>query len=160
MINGYSAFTTHANGIMMKLTSDIQIHSVNNSCGALALWDTGATGTCISEELARNLALIPTGMCAIKTPSGTLDVPTYLVDIQLPNNVLIKDVVVMESKIGEQGLDTLIGMDIISKGDFAVSNHESKTQFSFVIPSMQPINFIPKVKTLNKVNQGHMKKKK
>ena len=37
----------------------------------------------------------------------------------------------MDSEIGNQGIDVLIGMDIISMGDFAVSNFSGKRQFSF-----------------------------
>ena len=48
---------------------------------------------------------------------------------------------VMDSEIGKQGIDVLIGMDIISLGDFAISNYESKTQFSFRIPSQEHVEY-------------------
>ena len=157
---GYSAFTVKANGIANSLKTQIWIKSENDSCEVDALWDTGATGSCISEEVAKRLGLVSTGMCAIKTPSGTLDVAMYLVDIQLPNNVLLKDVVVMESKIGDQGLGALIGMNIINAGDFAVTNHNGKTVFSYVIPSMKSIDFVPMALTQNQVGLSHKKKTK
>ena len=47
----------------------------------------------------------------------------------------------MGSKIGAQGIDVLIGMDIISKGDFAVSNYNGKTQFSFRLPSQEDVDY-------------------
>ena len=37
--------------------------------------------------------------------------------------------------------DMPIGMDIISKGDFAVSNFEGKTWFAFQTPSQGHIDF-------------------
>ena len=37
--------------------------------------------------------------------------------------------------------DVLIGMDIINLGDFAVSNHNGKTTFSFRMPSVDEIIF-------------------
>jgi hypothetical protein len=41
------------------------------------------------------------------------------------------------------GTDVLIGMDIISMGDFAITNARGKTIFSFVIPSLnKKISFI------------------
>ena len=39
------------------------------------------------------------------------------------------------------GIDVLIGMDIINRGDFAVSNRNGKTMFSFRIPSMSDFDF-------------------
>ena len=48
---------------------------------------------------------------------------------------------VMGSKISEQGIDVLIGMDVISKGDFAISYYNGKTQFSFRIPSQNDVDY-------------------
>ncbi len=36
----------------------------------------------------------------------------------------------------------LIGMDIISRGDFAVTNKDGKTTFSFRLPSVAKIDFV------------------
>jgi len=38
--------------------------------------------------------------------------------------------------------DVLIGMDIISLGDFAVTNFQEKTVFTFRIPSVERIDFV------------------
>ena len=51
----------------------------------------------------------------------------YLLDLVLPNEVHVPDVAVVDTEIGNQGVDVLIGMDIISLGDFAVSNYDSTT---------------------------------
>ena len=37
--------------------------------------------------------------------------------------------------------DVLVGMDIINKGDFAVSNRNGATSFSFRIPSVENFDF-------------------
>jgi len=37
--------------------------------------------------------------------------------------------------------DMLIGMDVINHGDFAISNFDGKTTFSFRIPSLAKIDF-------------------
>jgi hypothetical protein len=39
------------------------------------------------------------------------------------------------------GADILIGMDIMNQGDFAVTNLNGITRFSFRIPSMAAIDF-------------------
>ena len=41
-----------------------------------------------------------------------------------------------------QGADILIGMDIIGVGDFAVTNRDGKTKFSFRLPSRADIDFV------------------
>ena len=42
------------------------------------------------------------------------------------------------------GADVLIGMDIMKIGDFAVTNHNGRTVFSFKVPSMESIDFVNK----------------
>lgn len=108
---------------------------------ALAQWDTGATNTCISEEIAKRYDLKPISYTQSKTPFGELISPIYLIDIILNNEVIFADWKVVGSKIGEQGIDVLIGMDVISKGDFAISNYNGKTQFSFRIPSQNDVDY-------------------
>jgi len=39
------------------------------------------------------------------------------------------------------GAEMLVGMDIINKGDFAVTNKDGQTVFSFRIPSLECIDF-------------------
>ena len=63
----------------------------------------------------------------------TSDVDTFLVDILLPNEVLVKGVRVARAVLKDA--DVLIGMDIITLGDFAVTNVGGKTKFSFQFPS-------------------------
>jgi predicted aspartyl protease len=105
-----------------------------------ALWDTGADISCVSPEVAKTLGLSPVTMIRISTPSDE-DVPThvYLVNLYLPNNIGVSKVRVAEGIPG--GCDMLIGMDIITLGDFAVSNMDGCTAFSFRMPSLQKIDF-------------------
>jgi len=49
----------------------------------------------------------------------------------------------------------LIGMDIIGLGDFAVTNTNDKTTFSFRIPSVQEIDFIPDTQEHNIMESGN-----
>ncbi len=142
------AFTTKStSGLLNRLINQVTIAYGKNSISAKALWDTGATSTCISVEMATRLALVPTGIRNIMTPSGSSTVNTYLVDIILPNNVCVKDVEVCDSAIGSQGIGVLIGMDIITKGDFSVSNHNGQTVFSFRIPSTKTTDYVEILRT-------------
>lgn len=145
----YSAFTSKANGITNKLISNITLVSDNKSIAGNGQWDTGATTTCISESVVKDLGLISTGRAQIATPSGIKTVGTYLIDIILPNKVVVKDIKVLETDIGRQGIEVLIGMDVILCGDFALTNFNNKTTLSFVSPSMKEIDFIPEANVRN-----------
>lgn len=141
MINNKNSFTILYSGIVNKITTDTTIVNGTNNLTVKALWDTGANCCCISEDLVKLLNLIPVGKVSFYTPSGTGFAYTYLVDIILPNNMKIKNIKMCGSKIGLQNLDLLIGTDIISKGDFAISNYKKNTSFSFRMPSKEIIDF-------------------
>lgn len=104
------------------------------------IWDTGASTTCITQKIVNHLGLIPAGQKQISTANGKSIVNTYLVDVGLPNNVIVENIIVSCANLGE-GLDVLIGMDIITLGDFAITNVNGKTMFSFRMPSICTIDF-------------------
>ena len=137
----FHALTYQYNCLPRKLITSVKIISGEKETEINALWDTGATGTCISREVVQQLELIPTGMMTIQTASGTEDVNTYAVNIILPNNVGVQGVPVCDSAIGEQGIGMLVGMDIIQMGDFSVTNVNKKTVFTFRIPSVKTVNY-------------------
>jgi len=67
---------------------------------------------------------------------------TYLLDVVLPNNIVVSEVLVCDSEIGAQKIDVLIGMDVILLGDFAVSNYQGETTFTFRIPSQKKTDYV------------------
>jgi hypothetical protein len=110
-----------------------------------ALWDTGATGSSISRGLARHLGLKTVDMCHVSGVSGVQLSPVYLVDILLPSNVAINNVRVTEF-LDNGNFEILIGMEIITIGDFAISNKDRKTIVSFrTPPSENPIDFVREI---------------
>lgn len=68
--------------------------------------------------------------------------PTYLVGLVLPNGIRIDDIRVCGSAIGREGIHVLVGMDIITLGDFATSCKDGKTAFTFRIPSMEDADYV------------------
>ena len=100
-----------------------------------ALWDTGSTNSNISKNAASKLGLEPDGTGTLDTPAGQIQCNIYKVDIILDSNVSINNVRVFESEIGSQDIDLLIGMDVIQRGEFIISNSEGKTKFSFSMPA-------------------------
>ncbi len=123
------------------------------------LWDSGATRTCISSNIVNALKLIPIGKATNQTAGGTRNVNVYLVDIILPNNVKIQNLPVVEAQIGGQGFDVLLGMNIINKGDFSITNVSNKTILSFRIPTSKTIDYVKEVNMKNQIGQhGNGKK--
>ena len=54
------------------------------------IWDTGATGTLISETVVERCGLKQTGLAIIRTANGNEDrVPTYVINLRLPNHVVV-----------------------------------------------------------------------
>jgi predicted aspartyl protease len=106
-----------------------------------ALWDTGSTGCCIDKALAERLGLSHYVNIGLRGSQGEHTVSAYILDITLPDGIVIKNVVA--AGISTSGsFDIIIGMNIISRGDFALSNVDDKTIMSFRLPSANaPIDF-------------------
>ena len=102
-----------------------------------ALIDTGATCSCIKKEYIRYLA--PKRVNMIREANGE-EVGTYYLNIHLSDEFVIENFPVSEmpSYLGEE---FLIGMDIITQGDFLVTNYENQTAITFRIPSEQKTCF-------------------
>jgi hypothetical protein len=74
------------------------------------------------------------------TVNGKATLPIYLVSILLPNQLGFDKIEVVSAKtLGDE--DILIGMDIITEGDLAITNFNMKTMFSFRVPSNENIDF-------------------
>lgn len=116
---------------------DSQVHS---SKEYEAIWDTGATNTVITQKIVNDLGLKPVGVTQLETVNGVKDAPLYLVSLFLPNKNCIPELMVAEATVTGKA-EILIGMDIINNGDFAVTNKDGKTVFSFRMPSLERIDF-------------------
>ncbi len=130
----------------------------------LAIWDTGATHSAITKRVVNDLVLKPTGVRETRHAGGKSLNNTYLVNITLPDNVIIGNVRVTEVELipddnasDDQQPQLLIGMDIIGLGDFAVTNANGKTTFSFRMPSIEEIDFIPAIQESNVMEGGNRK---
>ncbi len=110
-----------------------------------AIWDTGATNTIITQKVVNDLGLKPVGVTQLDTANDKKDAPLYLVAIFLPNKILISELMVAEATVTSDA-EILIGMDIIGSGDFAVTNKDKKTVFTFRIPSIKRIDFVEETK--------------
>jgi hypothetical protein len=108
---------------------------------ARAMWDTGSTGCCISQNLADSLGLTSIASLDLVSAHGSKPSDVYILDILMPDGILVKNVIAAEI-IPSGAFDMIIGMNIISLGDFAISNENGKTVMSFRLPSSNlPIDF-------------------
>ena len=105
------------------------------------IWDTGASGSVITAAVVAKCGLKPITMVKVQGAYGGItDRNVYLVNIGLPNGVLLPGVQVTEGEMS--GFDVLIGMDVITLGDFSVTNQNGNTVFSFRIPSLHTIDYV------------------
>jgi len=126
--------------IVKEIETPVTIYSSSEStegkCIKInAIWDTGATHSVISTELAKQLDAEPVDKCLVSDvykKNKTTDV--IMATLILPNGSIMYGK--RFSICGIPGTDVLIGMDIISMGDFVITNAKGKTMFSFVIPTL------------------------
>ena len=106
----------------------------------IGVWDTGSEGCLISPHLAKRLNLILISYKIVVGVTGEETSPEYLVNVFLPNGDSFEG---MSTLVGNRLADDefIIGMSIINKGDFAITNVNSKTTMSFRSPSVARINF-------------------
>lgn len=150
MAKSARAFTLKGKGVMHQLKTqcgvsevvDLSNTSVRPSIAQYeAIWDTGATGTVITSKVAKELGLLPTGKITSNHAGGTDEVNTYLVNVYLPNGINIIGVKVIEAVLSGN-TEMLIGMDIISLGDFSFTNFNGEACFTFRIPSLKQIDYV------------------
>ena len=137
------SFTTKFNWQVRELTTmvDISYPAEVQSKRFVAIRDTGATGSCITQQIIDELGLKSIGFCNVGGVSGMHRTEKYKIDLVLPNGVYISGLTVIRCASLGVG-DVLIGMDIIAKWDLAISHDElGNMLMSFVIPPQWVIDF-------------------
>jgi len=106
-----------------------------------AIWDTGATGSVITQNVIDACGLIPVGMTQVHGVHGSETSAVYLINIRLPNSVGFAGIQVTQGNLGDSA-DVLIGMNIINQGDFSVTSKNGQTMFSFRVPSQVHTDYV------------------
>lgn len=151
-MNDFRAFTIKHTGITNRIVTDIAIseafdptnppiHSPRTHKTA-ALWDTGATASVITEATAIALGLIASGSAYINHAGGSSLCKTYLTNFFLPNKVCVAGVMVFECPDIAGHFGAIVGMDIISQGDFSITNHKGQTWMTFRTPSISAMDYV------------------
>ncbi|MDR2555914.1 MAG: hypothetical protein LBC64_10875 [Fibromonadaceae bacterium] len=136
-----NAITYRYNDTAREITTPIYVSIPDkNSLEFVAVWDTGATNSVITLDVAKRLNLCSEGSTVINGVTGSQVVDSYLVTFTLPNG-FSKDIFTT-SCTEAIGCDVLIGMDIISMVDFAITSGQNGTTFSFKTPHGKEIDFM------------------
>jgi hypothetical protein len=140
---GFQAFTLKASGLLASIRTPISIRQSIQFCQTFnlkslqvdvtALWDTGASLSSISQGLAARLRLNKVDQCRISGFGGYHVANIDLIDVLLPNQVEIPNVRVAEF-IDNGKFDVIVGMDLITLGDFSITNHGGLSVVSFRMP--------------------------
>lgn len=111
------------------------------------IWDTGATGVVITQGVVDDLGLKPVGKAVSHTGNGTVTGDTYYISLRLPNGILLDTEAIC---MDVPSCDVLVGMSVISRGDFAVTNMNGKTTVTFRVPSCETIDYVKEADKQNK----------
>lgn len=124
-----------------RIITDELIFCNNQEIPIRAEWDTGATYSCISTKLVESLGLKPIKTVLLDTSGGQVKSKVYKVDLILNNDIQVSVEANSSDNFESKGIQCLIGMDIITLGDFVISSYNGETCFSFRIPSKGLIDF-------------------
>ena len=104
------------------------------------LWDTGAQTSCVTSRMVNLLGLKPVGKATFQDYSGNRESLIYKVTFCLPDNLIVSGVPVSES-FDNQQYDVILGLDIISHGDFHLTGQGGDRTLSFCYPSIEKLTF-------------------
>lgn len=157
MSKNFTAITTKYKGRQLILhqqiilKADDKINTIKKEKKYNAIWDTGATNTVVSKEVAKEMKLIPVGKVEVSTANGKTITDKYIISLEFPNQLTINDMEVTGGNLGDN-VDMLLGMDIISLGDFSVTNVDNKTTFTFRFPSCETIDYCKEARVIKNKN--------
>jgi len=102
-----------------------------------ALLDTGASSSCVSRLFASRNEFVSLCDCEVSGAGGKYISKVYYADILLPGDISIQDIEVTDF-FDNRKFDVIIGMDIITAGDLALSNYNGQMTVSFRCPPVNP----------------------
>ena len=147
----FQALTIRGNGRLDRIISDVEVYPAfdpDNPPDPLptpvrtgALWDTGASKSVIGERLVAAMSLQIIGQTMVVHANGQNMRPQYIVNFRLPNGVRLEGAIVTSAP-DFSGFDILLGMDVITTGDFSITTFGGQTWMSFRTPSHKAVDFV------------------
>ena len=140
------ALTSDHQGLARSISTLVEVTNVitNQKVLTNGIRDTGATNSAITQSAAATLGLLPVKRIMVRGVHGSKEVNVYFVNITLENENITLNTQVTECDelSSDNSIGMLIGMNIITMGDFAVTNYHGNTTMSFRVPSLQKIDFV------------------
>jgi hypothetical protein len=100
--------------------------------GVQALWDTGADWCAISSDMAKRMNLTIAGTQDASGFGGQKNTPFYIVDITLPDDTHVYNVPTIAYE-GSETHNFIIGMNVITRGDFSLTHEINGSRFCFTL---------------------------
>jgi predicted aspartyl protease len=115
-----------------RITGNVTINTINN-WKVTAMIDTGATISGITSRMVKRMGLNSHGEYSFIHAKGKGTSPVYFFDVVFPKNKVFENIEAIEIN-DEHNVDFVIGMNIISQGDMALTSVNGKSAFSFRVP--------------------------
>jgi len=103
------------------------------SAKALAMIDTGASGTVVTPMVIQQLGLKPVGVTMMSTPSTTapVQVSQFNLGLSFPNGVFVPSIIAIEAPLSGQHIQCLIGRDVLKHGVLTYIGYMNQFTVSF-----------------------------
>lgn len=154
-----NAVTQRFGKIVKIITSKVKIDNPLNgeSVETTAIWDTGATACAITQSLADRLQLKILAKANVIGVGGEHEANVHFISIKLNNEkiVLNTPVTACNELSYDESIGLLLGMDMITKGDFSISNYSGETVMTFRVPSIECIDYLEELREYNKILKLH-----
>ena len=116
------------------LESYVAVGGEGSMMAVNALWDTGSPESLISEKIVKMIEPILKSKAKYVTKDTVIESETYAVSLSLSDEITFRDVLMKKADLSDKNVDIIIGMDIISRGDFEIRNYNNLVEFAFRIP--------------------------
>lgn len=123
------------------IATNVYLSNGPNEISMVAKWDTGAYMSCIPAKAVKELLLEPKGIETTRGTFGEEEISnTYHINLTITGGYTFRDLRVIGLSDDNPTEYMLIGMDVISQGDFLFSGHGGGV-FSFRVPSTETVSF-------------------
>jgi hypothetical protein len=132
---GPEQFTTTGDPRLKRIITPVTVHgyraeraSGNGGVRVIvnAVWDMGVRHTCVSERLVQTLGLRPASFLRINSEAA------YLINVHFSEGLVVAALPVgMMGQSNDPSFDLLVGMDVISIGQFSIAVIRGETLVSY-----------------------------
>ena len=157
MIKAYRCpFDTIVDRIIIERECGINLpHSSNPEMPMVALWDTGAMCTCVSQTLAAKLGLVKVYEKELTVADNkSIMADVFCAKIRM-GHIEFANMFVYGLPMDGKKENVIIGMDVISQGDLTITNYQDQSLLTFRAPSIERIDYVADIDMYNKCVSKH-----